>query len=125
MAICPSRARQGEDNGSEHHTDRLSGRRRRDPSSWRQDRLRLAHNSKGRGNDADDVLWFGVDIWQPWDSHTGAKKGDLVTVIGDLSSREHNGKQYMSVDAKPWNAVSSVRRDKPVADSKPQGTGGW
>ena len=87
---------------------------------------RLAHNSKGRGNDADDVLWFGVDIWQPWDSHTGAKKGDLVTVIGDLSSRVHKDKQYLTVNASPWNAVSSVRRDKPAADSKPsQGKGGW
>lgn len=90
-------------------------------------RWAVPHTTKGRDS-ADHVIWIDVTIWKGWDSQAAARKGDRVTVAGELTTREYDGKVYYSVSAQPWQCECLVRRDREQAapqrqpESRPQHT---
>lgn len=54
-------------------------------------------------------------------------KGSRVTVVGELSTREHNGKTYLSVRVSELALMGSPRRSggDSAGGSKPRGDGGY
>ena len=65
-------------------------------------RWRVASTTKGRNGEPDHTAWFRVTIWRGWDSHAAARKGDAVTVTGELSTRDYQGQPQLEVSAQPW-----------------------
>ena len=55
--------------------------------------------------------WWDVAVWgKPAQWCAELRKGDAVTVMGELSAREHNGTTYMGVRAQ--NVSQHERRDR-------------
>ena len=54
-----------------------------------------------RGRDGKRTLWFDVSLWGKRGEALGPHltKGSKVTVSGDMSTREHDGKTYLTVKA--------------------------
>lgn len=60
--------------------------------------------------DKKSVNWFSVSIWgaQAKSSFVDyLKKGQMVQVVGELSTREYNGKTYMEVRSYSCNLAGS------------------
>lgn len=82
--------------------------------------------------------WWDVSVWgKPAEWAGELRKGDAVTVMGELAAREHNGTTYMGVRAQ--SVIAHERKERgaagPASGGKPQqqqqrkpqgnGNGGW
>jgi single-stranded DNA-binding protein len=85
-------------------------------------RWRVASTSKGRNGAPDHTAWYSVTIWRGWDSHAAARKGDSVTVAGELTTREYDGKMQLDVSAQPWTCRASRSDRSDRSDRAPQQT---
>lgn len=87
--------------------------------------------------DKKSVNWFSVSIWGGQAKSNFVdylKKGQMVQVVGELSTREYNGKTYMEVRSYSCNLAGSPQggqqqapqqvQSKPQAQPKPQAGGG-
>lgn len=77
--------------------------------------------------DKKSVNWFSVSIWGGQAKSNFVdylKKGQMVQVVGELSTREYNGKTYMEVRSYSCNLAGSpqdCQRQAPQqAQPKPQ-----
>ena len=77
--------------------------------------------------DKKSVNWFNVSIWGGQAKSNFVdylKKGQMVQVVGELSTREYNGKTYMEVRSYSCNLAGSPQGGQPQApqqaQSKPQ-----
>lgn len=70
--------------------------------------------------DKQRTLWFDVSIWGKRAETLASMlvKGGKVTVAGDLSTREHEGKTYLTVRA---NEVTLQSAKQGGDDERPQG----
>ena len=63
--------------------------------------------------------WWDVSVWgKPAEWAAELRKGDRVTVMGELQAREHNGTVYMGIRAQ--SVTAHERRDR---GSAPQRSG--
>ena len=87
--------------------------------------------------DKKSVNWFNVSIWGGQAKSNFVdylKKGQMVQVVGELSTREYNGKTYMEVRSYSCNLAGSPQggqqqapqqeQPKPQAQPKPTAGGG-
>lgn len=86
--------------------------------------------------DKKSTNWFSVSIWGGQAKSNFVdylKKGQLVQVVGELSTREYNGKTYMEVRSYSCNLAGSPQggqqqatqvQPKPQAQPKPTAGGG-
>ena len=66
--------------------------------------------------DKKQTLWFNVNIWgaQAKSSFIDyLKKGQMVQVVGELSTREYNGKTYMDVRSYSCNLAGNPSNSQP------------
>ena len=76
--------------------------------------------------DKKSTNWFNVSIWGGQAKSNFVdylKKGQMVQVVGELSTREYNGKTYMEVRSYSCNLAGSPRggqQQAPQAQPKPQ-----
>ena len=67
------------------------------------------------------TMWYEVNIWDGL-AKTGfvdyLKKGQMVQVVGELSSREYNGKTYLEVKRRPIYIVKETEKDKNIINKK-------
>lgn len=77
--------------------------------------------SQGRDK---ETTWFDCSIWgeraaklQPY-----IRKGDKITVMGEVSAREHNGKAYLQVFVRELT-LQGGKRDSTPAQSDGYGSG--
>jgi single-strand DNA-binding protein len=69
--------------------------------------------------DREQTLWFDVTKWAASQKQAALfLKGTKVTVIGRLSTREHEGKTYLQIDAQ-----EIVPQGRAGGDATPQGDG--
>ena len=80
--------------------------------------------SDGFGSDKR-TIWFDVSIWGKRAETLAPMltKGGKVSVSGDLSTREHNGKTYLTVRASEVTLMGGGER-KPDGDDTRGGYGG-
>ena len=59
------------------------------------------------------TIWFDVSLWGKRGSALAPylTKGGKVTVAGDLSTREHNGKTYLTIRASEVTLTGGKRED--------------
>lgn len=72
--------------------------------------------------DAKRTIWFDVSIWGKRAETLAPMltKGGKVSVSGDLSTREHNGKTYLTVRASEVTLMGGgEKRDTGVYDQSP------
>ena len=86
--------------------------------------------------DKKSTNWFNVSIWGGQAKSNFVdylKKGQMVQVVGELSTREYNGKTYMEVRSYSCNLAGSPQsgqqqqgyaQPKPQAQPKPTAGGG-
>ena len=87
--------------------------------------------------DKKSTNWFSVSIWGGQAKSNFVdylKKGQMVQVVGELSTREYNGKTYMEVRSYSCNLAGSPQgvqqqapqqtQPKPQAQPKPTAGGG-
>ena len=89
--------------------------------------------------DKKSVNWFNVSIWGGQAKSNFVdylKKGQMVQVVGELSTREYNGKTYMEVRSYSCNLAGSPQggqqqsqstqqaQPKPQAQAQPTAGGG-
>lgn len=87
--------------------------------------------------DKKSVNWFSVSIWGGQAKSNFVdylKKGQMVQVVGELSTHEYNGKTYMEVRSYSCNLAGSPQggqqqapqqeQPKPQAQPKPTAGGG-
>jgi single-strand DNA-binding protein len=68
--------------------------------------------------DKKETLWFDVTKWNSSPKLAEmVLKGTKITVIGELSTREHNGKTYLQINAQ---TVDPQSRSGAGSDSQPQ-----
>lgn len=70
--------------------------------------------------DKKSVNWFSVSIWGAQAKSNFVdylKKGQMVQVVGELSTREYNGKTYMEVRSYSCNLAGSPSNNQ---QSQPQ-----
>jgi single-strand DNA-binding protein len=68
--------------------------------------------------DKKETLWFDVTKWNSsFKLAEMVLKGTKITVIGELSTREHNGKTYLRINAQ---TVDPQSRSGAGSDSQPQ-----
>ena len=76
--------------------------------------------------DKKSVNWFNVSIWGGQAKSNFVdylKKGQMVQVVGELSTREYNGKTYMEVRSYSCNLAGSPQQapqQQGYAQPKPQ-----
>lgn len=79
--------------------------------------------------DKKSVNWFSVSIWGGQAKSNFVdylKKGQMVQVVGELSTREHNGKTYMEVRSYSCNLAGSPSNSQPQqSQPKPQQQQGY
>ena len=72
-----------------------------------------------------DTTWFDVSVWGKR-GETLAQyitKGSKITVVGELSTREHEGKTYLSVNASEIALQDSRNAGEDYRDKTPSGQG--
>jgi single-stranded DNA-binding protein len=76
--------------------------------------------------------WWDVSVWgKPAEWAAELRKGDAVTVMGEVTAREHDGKTYMGVRASTVRAherresSSSQRGDRGNGSQRGNNGGGW
>ena len=74
--------------------------------------------------DKKSVNWFSVSIWGAQAKSNFVdylKKGQMVQVVGELSTREYNGKTYLEVRSYSCNlAGGSPQNNQPQQQSQPK-----
>lgn len=77
--------------------------------------------SDGFGNDKR-TLWFDVSVWGKRAETLAPMltKGGKVCVSGDLSTREHNGKTYLTVRAAEVTLMSGKQDGEPRQERQAQ-----
>ena len=72
-----------------------------------------------------DTTWFDVSVWGKRGETLAQyiRKGSKVTVIGELSTREHEGKTYLSVNASEIALQDSRTAGDEYRDKQPTGQG--
>lgn len=66
--------------------------------------------------DKKSVNWFSVSIWGGQAKSNFVdylKKGQMVQVVGELSTREYNGKTYLEVRSYSCNLAGSPSNNQP------------
>lgn len=76
----------------------------------------VAVEERGKGGEKS-TIWFDVAIWGKRGSALGPYlvKGGAVTVSGDLTTREHEGKTYLGVRANDIKLQGGRRDDAPAS----------
>lgn len=67
------------------------------------------------------TIWFDCSLWGKRGASLAPhiRKGDRIAVTGDLGTREHNGKTYLTVRADNVTLLGdSGRRDEPARDER-------
>ena len=55
--------------------------------------------------------WWDVSVWgKPAEWVKDMRKGDALTVMGELSAREHNGQTYLGIRAQ--NVTQHERKER-------------
>jgi single-strand DNA-binding protein len=64
------------------------------------------------------TTWFDVAMWgKRGEAISGyVRKGDKIVVTGELGTREHNGKTYLTVNAADVTLMGGKREDGPHRD---------
>lgn len=79
--------------------------------------------------DKKSVNWFSVSIWGGQAKSNFVdylKKGQMVQVVGELSTREYNGKTYLEVRSFSCNlAGSAPQNNQQQSQPKPQQPQGY
>ena len=73
--------------------------------------------------DKKSTNWFSVSIWGGQAKSNFVdylKKGQMVQVVGELSTREYNGKTYMEVRSYSCNLAGSPSNSQPQQSQNPQ-----
>ena len=73
--------------------------------------------------DKESVNWFNVSIWGGQAKSNFVdylKKGQMVQVVGELSTREYNGKTYMEVRSYSCNLAGSPQGGQSQAPQQAQ-----
>ena len=73
--------------------------------------------------DKKTTNWFEVSIWGAQAKSNFVdylKKGQMVQVVGELSTREYNGKTYMEVRSYSCNLAGSPSNSQPQQSQNPQ-----
>ena len=67
--------------------------------------------------------WWDVSVWgKPAEWAAELRKGDAVTVMGEVTAREHDGKTYMGVRA---STVRAHERRESSSSQRGNNGGGW
>ena len=66
----------------------------------------------GRRKD-DPATWFDCSLWGDRADKLAQyiRKGDRIAVVGDVSTREHNGKAYLQVNVRDVTLMGGNKRD--------------
>jgi len=65
------------------------------------------------------TLWWDVDVWgKPAEWASQMQKGEHVTVMGELTGREHEGKTYYGIRAS--SVTQHERQDARQSERKPE-----
>ena len=68
--------------------------------------------------------WWDVAVWgKPAEWAAELRKGDRVTVMGELQAREHQGTVYMGIRAQ--SVTGHERRERQPQTEQPQPRGSW
>lgn len=90
----------------------------RDVGGERVAKLSVACES-GHG-DRTHTTWWDIDAWGRQAEWVGQlPKGAAVTVVGEVQSREHDGRVFVSVRAQRVHAHDRTKRKPPVTPTSP------
>ena len=68
--------------------------------------------------------WWDVAVWgKPAEWAADLRKGDRVTVMGEITAREHNGTIYMGIRAQ--TVTGHERRERQPQTEQSQSRGSW
>ena len=76
--------------------------------------------------DKEQTNWFRVNVWGKRAEFAARfRKGEFVTVTGELKIGEYNGKTTYDIDAADFASVRPAPRDGNADNAGRQSSGGW
>jgi single-strand DNA-binding protein len=73
--------------------------------------------------DKEQTNWFRVSVWGKRAEFAGKfRKGEFVTVTGELTIGEYNGKPQYEINASDFHSVRTAPRDDAPAQSNDAGS---